>query len=160
MLNFKTENLLNNLNDKYFLQLPFCLFTNVCLFFPLQVCGAFGLALFGDIYFGFAVCALLMEISSIFLHSRKLLMFHGFAKKSLPFQVNGIFLLVTFIFFRFLTSAWMTNFVIQNRHQMPFSHFLQGTINMAILTVVNVVLLMTIYNSDFQNEKQINKQEQ
>lgn len=125
-----------------------------CIFLTVfQVCSAFCLAIFYKMYIAFGVCSLLMEVNSIFLHFRQLLNFHGVTKTSLLYQVNGILLLVTFVNFRFLTSAWMTNFVIQNRNELPFWHFMLSAVGMAVVTVLNISVFMQLWRSDFKREQ-------
>ena len=102
-------------------------------------------------YLGFAVCALLMEVSSVFLHFRRLMCLRGVSKNSLLYQVNGIFLLITFINFRFLTSAWMTNFCIKRHNTLPFSHFLFSVVGMAVMTALNVKLFVVLWQADFKS---------
>lgn len=121
--------------------------------FGFQVCYAFCLAIFNKMYIAFAVCSLLMEVNSVFLHLRQLLYFHGVSKTSLLYQINGLFLLITFVNFRFLTSAWMTNFVIQHRNVLPFWHFLFSAAGMAVVTVLNIELFMKLWRSDFKREQ-------
>ena len=116
-----------------------------------QVFGAFGIAVFSERYIGFAMCALLMEINSIFLHSRRLMSFHGFNKTSTQYEINGILLLITFIMFRFLSSGWMLNFVIKNRHVLPSAVTVYGSFGMGSLLVINILLFLIIWNSDFKN---------
>ena len=129
------------------------IFLLLMIFVVLQVCSAFFIAVFNKAYIAFAVCSLLMEVNSVFLHSRRLMCFHGVSKKSLLYQVNGIMLLLTFINFRFLTSAWMTNYVIQHRSMVPFLHFLFSTVGMAIVTVLNIQIFMTLWRADFKRDQ-------
>lgn len=117
----------------------------------IVVCSAFCIAIFCKMYLGFAVCALLMEVSSVFLHFRRLMCLRGVSKKSLLYQVNGIFLLITFINFRFLTSAWMTNFCIKRHNTLPFSHFLFSVVGMAVMTALNVKLFVALWQADFKS---------
>lgn len=104
-------------------------------------------------YMGFAVCALLMEVNSVFLHFRRLMCLRGVSKNSLLYQVNGIFLLITFVNFRFLTSAWMTNYCIKNRSELPFSHFVFSAVGMAIMTGLNIQLFMSLWRADFKRRQ-------
>ncbi|XP_078357008.1 TLC domain-containing protein 2-like [Oculina patagonica] len=117
------------------------------------VCSAFCLAIFNKMYIAFGVCSLLMEVNSVFLHFRQLMNFHGVSKTSLLYQVNGILLLITFVNFRFLTGAWMTNYVIQHRNVLPFWHFMLSAVGMAIVTVLNIGLFMHLWRSDFKREQ-------
>ncbi|KAJ7378088.1 TLC domain-containing protein 2 [Desmophyllum pertusum] len=125
----------------------------------IVVCSAFSLAIFNKTYIAFAVCSLLMEVNSVFLHSRKLIYLHGVSKKSLLYKVNGILLLITFVNFRILTSAWMSNYVIQHRNELPFSHFLLSAVGMAFVSVLNIELLMTLWRADFRRDQTKKREE-
>lgn len=81
--------------------------------------------------------------------------FHGFSKTSTIYEINGILLLITFIMFRFLSSGWMLNYVIKNRHAMPSAHAIYGSFGMASLLVINILLFLIIWNSDFKKRLQI-----
>ncbi|KXJ28926.1 TLC domain-containing protein 2 [Exaiptasia diaphana] len=122
------------------------------------VIGAFSLAVFHQAYLGFAMCSLLIEVNSVFLHARRLMSFHNVSKTSLKYEINGLLMLFSFIAFRFLTSGWMVNFVIQNRHVLPRAVTIYGCIAMGILIIVNIILFLTIWNADFK--KRIQKKDQ
>lgn len=114
------------------------------------VCMAFYIAIHYNMYMGYAVCALLMEINSVFLHFRRLMGFHGVSKSSVVYQINGILLLITFVNFRFLTAAWMLNYSIKYRHEVPHTHFLFSVVGLVIMTVLNLQLLMSLWKADFK----------
>lgn len=101
-------------------------------------------------YTGFAVCVLLMEVNTVFLHLRRLMRLHGVSKNSLIYQVNGILLLITFVSFRFLTSVWMTNYCIKQGNELPFSHFFISAVGMAVVTGVNIQLFRSLWRTDFK----------
>ena len=102
---------------------------------------------------GLAVCSLLTEVNSVFLHFRRLMCLRGVNKSSVIYQVNGILLLITFIIFRFLTSAWMTNYCIKHRNELPFSHFLFTAVGMAIMTGLNIQLFMSLWRADVKRHR-------
>ena len=123
------------------------------MFIFLQVCIAFSISVFNQMYIAFAVCSLLMEVNSVFLHSRQLLNFHGVSKSSLLYQVNRIVVLITFVNFRFLTSAWMSNFVIQHRNEVPFAHFLFSATGMAIISGLNIQIFMAVWRAEIKRHQ-------
>lgn len=120
------------------------------------VCMAFSIAVFSKMYIAFAVCSLLMEVNSVFLHLRQLLNFHGVSKTCMLYRVVRIVVLMTFVCFRFLTSAWMTNFVIQHRNDLPFLHFLFSATGMAIISGLNIQIFMAFWRAEFRRNQ--NKQ--
>lgn len=113
------------------------------------VCTAFFLAVYWSSYLAFGVAMLLMEVNSVFLHGRRLLSFCGFSKDSATYRVNGMFLLVTFFIFRFLAPALIANFEVQNRHLLPFSHFVLSCIGGIIIILLNIDLFATLWKADY-----------
>lgn len=107
------------------------------------------------LFLGFAMCSLLIEINSVFLHLRRILSFHNIGKTSLIYEANGILMLLTFIAFRFLTPGWMLNYVIKNSHILSTYVAIYGCGAMGVLIIINILLFMTIWNSDFKKRFQI-----
>ena len=118
----------------------------------MQVLVAFNIALYCEKYIGYGVCSLLMEVNSIFLHARRLLKLSGKDGTSF-YSANGVLLLVTFICFRLMTSAWMINWSVTNRQQLPVLHFGFSFVSMVLLTLINIGLLYRLWNSDFRRKK-------
>ena len=124
------------------------------ILFAFQVMMAFCIAIFSRLYAGYCMCSLLMEVNSVFLHFRRLMCLCGVSKTSLLYQVNGIMLLMTFVNFRFLTSAWMTNYVIQRRSELLFSHFCFSAVGMAIISALNIQIFVAFWRADFGKRDQ------
>ena len=102
----------------------------------------------------FALASLLLEVNSVFLHLRKILLMNGYEKNSSIFKVNGVILLLTFVNFRLLTSAWMTNFVVTvARHVIPLWHYVFALVGLAIIPAFNIEFLMILCKSDFRHDQ-------
>lgn len=113
-----------------------------------QVVTCFGLSVLSGRYVGFAVVALLVELNSVFLHLRQLLRMANMAKGT-PYRVNSIINLGTYVVFRINTLAWMTRWLVLNRDKVPLLAYTLGSVGMAIMTAMNIVLFYRLLRSDF-----------
>ncbi|ESO84684.1 hypothetical protein LOTGIDRAFT_74365, partial [Lottia gigantea] len=110
---------------------------------------AFSISVFTRLYVGYALVSLLVELNSIFLHSRQLMQIYGFAKNNCFYRLNSVTNLGTFVVFRISVLAWMTRWIVINRHLIPLVFYSVGSIGLAIITVMNIVLLYRLFRSDF-----------
>lgn len=118
------------------------------VFHHLVVISCFSLSAVTQRYVGFAVVALLVEINSVFLHLRQMLRLAGGAK-STPYRLNSMLNLGTFMVFRISTLAWMTRWLALNRERVPLMAYTMGSVGMAIMTLMNIVLFYRLLRSDF-----------
>lgn len=118
------------------------------LFHHLVVISCFGLSVLSRRYLGFAAVALLVELNSIFLHLRQMLRMAGGAKTT-PYRVNSMVNLGTYVVFRISTLAWMTRWLVLNREHVPLLAYTLGSVGMAIMTAMNIVLFCRLLRSDF-----------
>lgn len=109
----------------------------------------FGLSLLSHTYVGYAAVALIVEINSVFLHLRLICQMLGFARSEPPYRVVSLFNLGTFIVFRIFTLAWMTRWLVINQAKIPFFFYTIGSLGMASITLMNVVLFYRVLYSDF-----------
>ncbi|XP_072318818.1 TLC domain-containing protein 2 [Eucyclogobius newberryi] len=118
------------------------------LFHHTVVIACFGLSAISCNYLGFAVVALLVEINSVFLHLRQMLRMANIAAGTL-YRVNSIINLGTYVVFRINTLAWMTRWLVLNRDNVPLLAYTLGSVGMAIMTVMNIVLFCRLLRTDF-----------
>lgn len=118
------------------------------LFHHCVVITCFGIAVLSCRYVGFAVVALLVEINSVFLHLRQVLRMANLAKGTL-YRVNSMINLGTYMVFRITTLAWMTRWLVLNRDLVPLISYTVGSVGLAIMTVMNIVLFYRLMQSDF-----------
>ncbi|KAM5181714.1 TLC domain-containing protein 2 [Mantella aurantiaca] len=118
------------------------------LFHHAVVITCFGISLLLHRYVGFAVVALLVEINSIFLHLRQILLMANQLKNTL-YRLNSLLNLGTYVIFRISTLAWMTRWLVLNRENIPLLIYTIGSVGMAIMTVMNIVLFYRLLRSDF-----------
>lgn len=113
---------------------------------------AFTIAITNNKYIGFAVCALLMEFNSIFLHIRRLMRMSQFEESNL-YSVNCVFLMLTMVFLRFCTSAWMMRWLLRNNDLIPRIPYIVGLIGMSIIIVTNIGLMYRLCVSDLGKKR-------
>ncbi|XP_043976453.1 TLC domain-containing protein 2 [Gambusia affinis] len=118
------------------------------LFHHVVVITCFGLSVVSCRYVGFSVVALLVEINSVFLHLRQILRMASMAASTL-YRVNSIVNLGTYVVFRINTLAWMTRWLVLNRDKIPLLAYTLGSVGMAIMTVMNIILFCRLLRSDF-----------
>lgn len=118
------------------------------LFHHIVVITCFGLSVLSCRYVGFAVVALLVEINSVFLHLRQILRMASLATGTL-YRVNSMINLGTYVVFRINTLAWMTRWLVLNRDKVPLLAYTLGSVGMAIMTAMNIVLFYRLLRSDF-----------
>ncbi|KAM4566062.1 TLC domain-containing protein 2 [Odontesthes bonariensis] len=118
------------------------------LFHHIVVITCFGLSVLSCRYVGFAVVALLVEVNSVFLHLRQNLRMANMATGT-PYRVNALINLGTYVVFRINTLAWMTRWLVLNRDNVPLLAYTLGSVGMAIMTAMNIVLFCRLLRSDF-----------
>uniref|UniRef100_A0A8B9QGQ4 TLC domain containing 2 n=1 Tax=Apteryx owenii TaxID=8824 RepID=A0A8B9QGQ4_APTOW len=118
------------------------------LFHHSVVIICFGIAVVLHQYVGFALVALLVEINSIFLHLRQILLMANLVHTTC-YRLNSIINLGTYVVFRIATLAWMTRWLFLNRENVPLVTYAVGTVGMAIMTPMNIILFYRLLRSDF-----------
>ncbi len=131
-------------------------------FFCLQVITCFGISVLTCRFVGFAVVALLVEINSVFLHLRQVLRMASLAKSTF-YRINSMINLGTYVVFRINTLAWMTRWLVLNRDLIPLISYTIGSVGLAIMTVMNIVLFCRLMRSDFMKssrEQEVRKEKE
>lgn len=121
---------------------------SACLLSHSQVIVCFGIAVQLHQYIGFALVALLVEINSIFLHLRQILLMANLVHTTC-YRLNSIINLGTYVVFRIATLAWMARWLLLNRQNLPLAAYAVGTVGMAIMMPMNIILLYRLLRSDF-----------
>uniref|UniRef100_A0A1B6EW31 TLC domain-containing protein n=1 Tax=Cuerna arida TaxID=1464854 RepID=A0A1B6EW31_9HEMI len=101
-------------------------------------------------YEGYAIMALLVEVNSVFLHIRQLMIIQNWNRNTLSYRLNNSLNLGTFVVFRILTMGWMTRWLIQHRYDLTQFAFNLAGITLAVIMVMNIVLLLRVLKSDYQ----------
>ncbi|VDM98365.1 unnamed protein product [Thelazia callipaeda] len=99
-------------------------------------------------FLGVVICGLLMELNSIFLHSRSMLNLYRVDKSSTPFRIVALLNIVTFIVFRIAISAYLLYWQFTTAWKMVWFLTLVTFIIIVSLAITNVVLLYRVLAAD------------
>ena len=100
-------------------------------------------------YVAYGGLSLMVEVNSVFLHTRQLFIITGEPKSSLRYRTNSLLNVATFLFFRILLLGWMTRWLTVNRDRIPLSIFTVGSVGLAVIVVMNIILFCRILSVDF-----------
>ncbi|KAL7065543.1 hypothetical protein AAHC03_04454 [Spirometra sp. Aus1] len=109
----------------------------------------FGSAIVLERYVGYAIVSLLVEINSVFLHIRRLLLSLTVSRESLIFAINSSLNFTSFLTFRLGTLIWMAWWLYANRDQIPSWLTAIGTVGLSTIIPLNFGLLYHLFNSDY-----------
>ncbi|XP_026228706.1 TLC domain-containing protein 2-like [Anabas testudineus] len=122
------------------------------------VISCFGLAVTSRRYVGFAVVSLLVEINSVFLHVRQLLLLSGRRNRlrtemtpacpSVTYSVTSWLNVGTFLVFRVCTLGWMTRWLAVHREHIPRYVLMMGTAGLSVVSTMNTVLFYRLLRAD------------
>ena len=115
---------------------------------------SFLVCVIGDKLLPFAIFALLVEVNSVFLHTRRLMRMSEFDVNGVAFKVNEVLNLITFIIFRFVSCGWVTICLVKNQHNINRFSFAVGFFGLSVAIVQNVFLLQQVWSSDAKSRKQ------
>ncbi|XP_046389783.1 TLC domain-containing protein 2-like [Ischnura elegans] len=110
----------------------------------------FGLCINTRYYLGYGLVALLVEVNSVFLHIRQLMLVQGVPPKDhILYRVNTSLNLATFVIFRIATLGWMTRWLILHKDELSAGTFNLGIISVAVIISMSVVLLLRVIMKDY-----------
>ncbi|KAK0152553.1 TLC domain-containing protein 2 [Merluccius polli] len=127
------------------------------------VISCFSLAVSSRLYVGFAVLSLLVEINTVFLHSRQLLLLSGRRNRpagsattttplppqpTMAYRLTSLLNLATFLVFRVCTLGWMTRWLARHTEHLPRFVLALGTVGLGGITAMNAVLLYRLLRAD------------
>ncbi|XP_005220134.1 TLC domain-containing protein 2 isoform X2 [Bos taurus] len=118
-----------------------------CWWLSLWVVSCLSTAVLSGHYVGFSVVSLLLELNSIFLHLRQLLLLSRQAP-SLAFSVTSWAALATLVLFRLVPLGWMSLWLFQQCHQIPLALVILGGTGLAFVGVMSISLGVHILVSD------------
>jgi hypothetical protein len=100
-------------------------------------------------YLGCITIILLLEVNSIFLHFRHILLHYNVNRKSVIYQLNAALNVITLIIFRIFVLLWMANWVYFHTHLLQTFVLYISSTGVAIFLVMNVILLIRVVISDY-----------
>lgn len=112
-----------------------------------QVVSCLGIAILSNHYVGFSVVSLLLELNSVCLHLRKLLLLSHQAP-SLAFTVASWATLTTLALFRLAPLGWMSLWLFQQQHQVPPALIVLGGTGLATVGALSISQGIHILISD------------
>jgi len=96
----------------------------------------------------YSVIALLAEVNTQFLHTRKLLQLHGAPFNSLVYRVTAAVNLLTFISCRFLLLVWIGYGIFFMTDRISLVYRTLTTISLFIMIAINTVLFWRLLSND------------
>lgn len=118
------------------------------IFHHVVVLVAFGTNYTTGKFLGVVVCGLLMELNSIFLHSRSMLNLYRVEKSSTAFRIVALLNIVTFIIFRMAVSAYLLYWQFTVAWKMVWYITMVTFIVIVSLAITNAVLLYRVLAAD------------
>lgn len=98
-------------------------------------------------YVGLSLVSLLLELNSVCLHLRKLLLLSHQAP-SLAFSMTSWATLATLALFRLVPLGWMSLWLLREYHQVPFALVILGATGLATVGVMSITLGVRILIND------------
>ncbi len=108
------------------------------LFHHFCVICCFGLSAYSRKFIPYACLALMIEINSIFLHLRQLLLIKGYPKQGLMYRMVSLLNVATFVLFRITLMGWMTRWITINRERVATVFFTVGSIGLLVIQVRHI----------------------
>uniref|UniRef100_A0A915CRY2 TLC domain-containing protein n=1 Tax=Ditylenchus dipsaci TaxID=166011 RepID=A0A915CRY2_9BILA len=118
------------------------------LFHHAVVITAFLVTLTTHLFLGLVMFGLLMELNSIFLHTRSLLNLYGQPKNSTAFKFVALLNIATFMVFRMSVSAYLLYWQLTNALSMKWYLALITFVVIASLAITNTVLCYRVMAAD------------
>lgn len=109
----------------------------------------FSLAVTSRQYVAYGTLSLIVEINSVFLHTRQLFIITQEPKTSLRYKTNALLNVATFLSCRILLLGWMTRWLTVHREEIPLTFFTAGSVGLAVIVVMNIILFCRILSVDF-----------
>lgn len=111
----------------------------------------FGLAVTKKLFVAYGALSLMIEINSVFLHTRQLFIITNEPRSSKRYKANALLNVGTFLCFRVLLLGWMTRWMTLHRESIPLLFLSVGSVGLGIMVVMNVILLCRILAVDFSD---------
>jgi len=118
------------------------------LFHHVMVLIAFFTTLYTHKFLGVLMCGLLMELNSIFLHSRSLLNLYGQCKTSTSFRMIALLNIITFMLFRMVISVYLLYWQFTTAWLMAWPYTLVTLVVILSFAVTNTVLCYRVMAAD------------
>ena len=84
-------------------------------------------------FVAFVALSLLVELNSVFLHARQLLIITSQPKTSGGYRVNALLNILTFLIFRIFLLAYLTHWISRERHTISLGFLLVAFIGLGVI---------------------------
>ncbi|XP_003730696.2 TLC domain-containing protein 2 [Strongylocentrotus purpuratus] len=93
--------------------------------------------------------AMILELNSIFLHSRQLLLMYGFSKQDLVYRLNAYLNILSYVVCRMGSMGFLCVWVVVTEQDVPPIIRKTGPYTLASIFCINLVLFYRLIISDF-----------
>lgn len=94
--------------------------------------------------------ALISEVNSIFLHTRRLFILYNIPRENILVKLNMIMNILTFIFCRLIMLLFVTIFVYYDRYRVGYYNYIFVMyILIPIMWIMNPILFYRVLSTDF-----------
>ena len=93
----------------------------------------YSVAVISKQFVAFVALSLVVEINSVFLHARQLLIITNEPKKSPRYKVNALLNIGTFLVFRIFLLAFLTHWIIKERLRISLGFLIVAFIGLGII---------------------------
>ncbi|XP_072042474.1 TLC domain-containing protein 2-like [Amphiura filiformis] len=97
---------------------------------------------------GYSMLACLIDVNSIFLHGRVLLLMYGYSKTSLVYRLNSVFTFVTYVVFRLGCLLLLIHSVMDDCPRLTLLWCYWFRFASVTLLVINLILFYRLIRSD------------
>ena len=118
------------------------------LFHHVVVITAFLTTILTQKFLAVVVFGLLMELNSIFLHSRSLMNLYRQSKTSVGFKMIALLNIVSFMIFRMAVSAYLLKWQFSEAWKMEWYYIIVTFLVIVSLATVNTILLYRVMSAD------------
>ncbi len=98
---------------------------------------------------GYGIICSIIEINSVFLHIRQLLLMYGFSKSSTVYKLNNVANIFTYVTFRLGIFTALFPFVMEDCGRVSSLMCNGFLLCVATLLVISLILFYRLINSDF-----------
>ena len=113
----------------------------------LLVILCFGLAVTYKLFVAYGALSLMIEINSVFLHTRQLFIITNEPKSSIRYKANALLNVGTFLCFRVLLLGWMTRWMTIHRDEIPLLFFSVGSVGLAVMVSHLLLVIFSCFHN-------------
>ena len=113
----------------------------------------YSVAVLSNQFVAFVALSLFVEINSVFLHGRQLLIITSEPRNTGRYRVNALLNITTFLIFRVFLLAYLAHWISRERHRISLGFLAVAFIGLGVIFFMNIVLFCRILYVDFETLK-------